>query len=1308
MSKEQVPFLEAAGRSYYLLNGQVALTPFRCAALLTELQAVAPGLTGIKAHFLYCIASQDRLTDTDYHIITQALPLDEAIAPARFEANSLMVWPRLGTLSPWSSRALDIMAQAQVTDLLGLERGVLYQFTGELGGQQAALGARLSDAMTESVLTEVADLPRLFALTAPRPLNTIALAQGGKAALLAADQQLGLALSDAEMDYLLSAYGKLNRDPTDAELMMFAQVNSEHCRHKIFNARWTVNGAAQPHSLFQMIRHTYQQNPNQALVAYDDNAAVLKGHPAYRFVAHPTTHAYQYELGPSHLVLKVETHNHPTAISPNPGAATGSGGEIRDEAATGRGARAKMGLVGFSVSPLNIPGYTAPYETALGYPAQMQTALTIMQEAPIGAAAFNNEFGRPGLCGYFRTLGLTVPGDGSQTHYGYHKPIMLAGGVGQIRETALHKQPLSPGDLLIVLGGPAMHIGIGGGAASSRVSDESHSALDFASVQRANPEMQRRCQEVIDACAALGERNPILSIHDVGAGGLSNALPELVEACDLGAVIDLRSIPNVDQAMSPAEIWCNEAQERYVLAIRPESLPLFEGLTARERCLFAVVGEVTQAPHLRVVDTQLGDAPVELPLSVLLGDLPRWEREATPREIQTTPLAQANLSFKSIVPMILGFPCVADKTFLITIADRSVTGLVARDQMVGPWQVPVSDVAVTASDYRGYQGEALAMGERAPVAILNSAAAARLAVGEAITNIAAAAIPAIESIALSANWMAAPDAAGQSAALYEAVEAIGLSFCPELGVSIPVGKDSLSMQAEWKAQAGTTHRVTSPVSLVVSAAAPVSDIRATLTPVLNTAVGETDLLCFDLGLGSGALGGSVLAQTQGVTGDEAPDAPSPAILKSFFQLIQTLNAQGDLLAYHDRSDGGLLATLAEMMFAGQVGVTVCLEALHACPITAACVETLGAVVQVRSTERVRIQALAEAHQLGALTHWIGSLNQTDTLRIEAADGRVHYEAERVSLRRYWSELSYRMQALRDHPDCAKSAFDSVLDPHRPGLSANLTFNIEDEVAAPYYQRNVRPRIAILREQGVNGHMEMAAAFESVGFESVDVTMSDLLAQRTDLSNYQGLAACGGFSYGDVLGAGRGWATAIRMNPQLHDMFAAFFTRDNTFTLGVCNGCQMLSQLADLIPGAAGWPRFARNESEQFEARLSLVQVTDSPSIFFSGMQGAVLPVPVAHGEGRVCLSESAGANSALLPSLRYVDTHHRVATTYPDNPNGSPEGLTAVTSRDGRATIMMPHPERVFRAVQFSTYPAAWAERSPWHRFFANARVFVD
>ena len=1294
------------------LRGCSALSDFRLQKLRKQIALHVPLLTAVQAEFLH-VAELDEALDAEQQAVLGKLlnygPAQTGDAP---DGVALIVMPRPGTISPWSSKATDIVHNCGLEEVRRVERGIVYTLSVEgeailSDEQRQRVLPLIHDRMTEAVLFDVNDTDVLFRHAVPAPYETVNVLAGGRVALVAANGDLGLALSDDEIDYLVENFSILERNPVDIELMMFAQANSEHCRHKIFNADWTIDGKEQDNSLFEMIRASYKANPEKVLSAYSDNAAVAEGFRISRFFADTDTHCYTPHAEAAHLVVKVETHNHPTAISPFPGAATGSGGEIRDEGATGRGAKPKAGLCGFSVSNLRIPGYEQPWETDHGKPARIVSALDIMIEGPLGAAAFNNEFGRPNLCGYFRTFEERVPAGDSDEVRGYHKPIMLAGGYGLIRDEHVHKNEIPAGTPIVVLGGPAMLIGLGGGAASSMSSGASAEDLDFASVQRGNPEMERRVQEVIDACWAQGEANPIVSIHDVGAGGLSNAVPELVNDSGRGGRFELRAIPNDDPGMSPLQVWCNESQERYVLAIDRAHLADFESLCQRERCPCAVLGEATAQQQLVLGDSHFDNSPIDLPMSLLLGKPPKMVRDVQQLHTTYTDFSTATLDIREAAYRVLRLPSVADKTFLITIGDRSVTGMVTRDQMVGPWQVPVADVAVTASDYDSYTGEALAMGERTPVALLHGPASGRMAVGEAITNIAASRIDDIGDIVLSANWMAPAGHPGEDANLYATVKAVGEQLCPALGIAIPVGKDSMSMKSVWNEQ-GEDKAVTAPLSLIISAFATVRDVRGTLTPQLRTDQGETDLILIDLGLGNNRLAGSALAQVYKQLGSIPPDLDDPALLKAFFTAIQSLNKAGQLLAYHDRSDGGLCACICEMCFAGHSGVSIQLDAPDAAAALFA--EELGAVIQVRRTDTAVVLASLKESGLEDAVRVIGAVT-TDDRVVFAVGGEEVLSESRVDLQRAWSETTCQMQTLRDNPACAKQEYDSLLDTNDPGIRPVLSFDISEDVAAPLIATGVRPRMAILREQGVNGQIEMAAAFHRAGFEAIDVHMSDLLSGRQTLDGFKGLVACGGFSYGDVLGAGQGWAKSVLFHGKLRDMFTAFFERQDSFSLGVCNGCQMLSTLKELIPGADHWPRFVRNQSEQFEARFSQLQILESPALFFTGMQGSVLPIAVAHGEGRAEFPDDAAAADVMksgLVAAHYVDGHGAVASSYPQNPNGSPLGITGLTTADGRVTIMMPHPERVFRAVTHSWHPDEWGEDSPWMRMFRNARVWVD
>jgi len=1299
------------------LRGSSARSPARIARLVQSIQTRIPALRGLTADYVHFADLEADLDGDEERLLERLLTYGprESRTAGR-SGHLLLVVPRLGTISPWSSKATDIAHICGLSKLRRLERGVAWHV--EFGdGESRAIDASdlalaagfLHDRMTETVLTGYAEAARIFARGTPRPLARIDVLGSGREALVLADKELGLALADDEIDYLVESFRKLDRNPTDVELMMFAQANSEHCRHKIFNAEWRIDGEALPQSLFGMIRNTTRRSPDGVLSAYSDNAAVMAGSPGGRFFPDPATGLYGFHPEPVHVLMKVETHNHPTAISPFPGAATGSGGEIRDEGATGRGSKPKAGLTGFSVSNLRIPGALQPWEKDFGRPSRIASALEIMLEGPIGGAAFNNEFGRPNLAGYFRSFEECVPGPGGPQLRGYHKPIMLAGGLGNIRPDHVDKGRLPTAALVIVLGGPAMLIGLGGGAASSLASGASHEDLDFASVQRENAEMQRRCQEVIDSCVAMGEANPIVAIHDVGAGGLSNALPELVNDSGRGARFELRKVPNDEPGMSPRELWCNESQERYVLGIEARRLSEFEAICARERCPFSVVGETTDDGRLVVSDSHFGDTPIDLPLSVLLGKPPRMQRDVERVAFEPAPFGTTGIDLREAIERVLQLPSVADKTFLIHIGDRSVGGLVARDQMVGPWQVPVADAAVTTTAFDVHTGEAMALGERAPIALIDPAASARMAVGEAITNIASAAIPSLGHVKLSANWMAAAGQTGEDVGLYDAVRAVGLEICPALGIAVPVGKDSLSMRTLWEDEEGE-HCVTAPLSLVVSAFAPVRDVRECLTPQLQRDVGDSLLLLVDLGDGRNRLGASALAQVYGCVGHTPPDLDDPARLGAFFDAVQELSQRGSLLAYHDRSDGGLFATLCEMAFAGGCGVDADLASLGDDAIASLFAEELGAVLQLRRRDLSDVREVLARYGLASCSHVIGQPTGDDHLWLRLGE-RELFSAPRCELRRLWSGTTHAMQALRDDPLCADEEQAARCDPDDPGLRVYVPFDPDEDVAAPYIRRGVRPRMAILREQGVNGQVEMAAAFHRAGFDCVDVHMSDLLSGRATLADFKGLAACGGFSYGDVLGAGEGWAKSILFNTRARDEFATFFSRSDSFSLGVCNGCQALSNLRELIPGARHWPRFVRNRSEQFEARLSLVQVEPGPSVLLAGMQGARLPISVAHGEGRAEFEDDEArraVEAAGLVSGRFVDAQGRPSELYPQNPNGSPGGITALTTPDGRVTVMMPHPERVFRAVQHSWRPKGWREDGPWMRLFRNARVWVD
>jgi phosphoribosylformylglycinamidine synthase len=1299
------------------IPGAPALSSFRITKLLDLLRAREPAVTGLDSRFMHFVETERALTREETSILESLLTYGPRMAAGAEQGELIVVVPREGTISPWSSKATDIARVCGLTAIRRIERGIAYRLRANRAltrEQLSALSPALFDRMTEMVLFDTAEARVLFGHATPKPLARVSLA-AGRSALEEANTRLGLALSSDEIDYLLESFRRLGRDPSDVELMMFAQANSEHCRHKIFNASWIIDGRQQEKSLFAMIRNTHAHNPRGVLSAYRDNAAVIEGANGTRYFPSVSDGVYRGVREPIDILMKVETHNHPTAISPFPGAATGSGGEIRDEGATGLGAKPKAGLTGFSVSHLRIPGFERPWERAFGKPGRIVSALDIMIDGPIGAAAFNNEFGRPAICGYFRTFEQPRADDDDTRTRGYHKPIMIAGGLGNIRRPHVEKGEVPVGAKLVVLGGPAMLIGLGGGAASSMGSGTSTADLDFASVQRGNAEIQRRAQEVIDACWALGDANPIALIHDVGAGGLSNAVPEVVAHSHRGARVDLRAIPSAEPGMSPMEIWCNEAQERYVLALRPERLSTFAELAERERAPFAVIGTIDDTGRLVVHDPLFNNDPVDMPIDVLLGKPPRMTRDVKRLEPERRRLDTSGINLREAAYRVLRFPAVADKTFLITIGDRSVGGLISRDQMVGPWQVPVSDVAVTVADYTGNAGEAMAMGERTPVAVLHAAASGRLAVAEAITNVLAADVASLEQIRLSANWMAAAGEPGEDAALYETVRAVGEELCPALGIAIPVGKDSLSMKTTWR-DGEKTKSVVAPVSLIVSAFAPVGDVRKTLTPALRTDLGETSLWLIDLGAGRNRLGASALAQVYGELGAEPADLDDPQRLKAFAAALTELKAAHLVLAYHDRSDGGLFATLVEMAFAGHCGLDVSLPAARGPALAQLFSEELGAVIQVRTSDEAHVAAVFASHGFGAHTLRIGTpsapngVADASALRVRIEVGDAHFDEPWIELRSAWSETSWQLRRLRDDPACADEEFAAVAAAKDPGLSVALTFDPEQDIAAPYIATGQRPAVAILREQGVNSQVETAAWFERAGFESHDVHMTDLLSGRRTLTRFKGLVACGGFSYGDVLGAGEGWAKSILFHGAVRDEFVEFFNRNDTFALGFCNGCQMFAALKSLIPGTSLWPRFVRNRSEQYEARFTMVEILRSPSVVLDGMSGSFLPIVTAHGEGRAEFDSTAAAQLCAqsdLVSFRYVNRDRTVATTYPANPGGSPFGITSLTNEDGRITIMMPHPERATRYVQNSWRPDNAGEWSGWMRLFRNARRFV-
>ncbi|WP_025248383.1 phosphoribosylformylglycinamidine synthase [Mannheimia varigena] len=1291
-----------------IFRGSPALSEFRLNQLQQKFVAANLPVKSIYAEYLHFADLTAPLSAEQEDKVVQLLHYGPTLAEHEPVGETFIVIPRLGTISSWSSKATDIAHNCGLENIARVERGLAYYFEFERGltaEEESKLAALLHDRMMETVIRNADDAAVLFKQQEPKPFTSVDILGGGRKALEEANVNLGLALAEDEIDYLVENFTALGRNPNDIELYMFAQANSEHCRHKIFNADWTIDGVKQEKSLFKMIKNTFEKTPDYVLSAYKDNAAVMEGSTVGRWFPDQDGQ-YRAHQEQAHILMKVETHNHPTAISPFPGAATGSGGEIRDEGATGRGAKPKAGLTGFSVSNLVIPNFEQPWENPLSKPSRIASALDIMIEGPLGGAAFNNEFGRPALLGYFRTYEEKVNSFAGEEVRGYHKPIMLAGGIGNIRAEHVQKGEIPVGAKLIVLGGPAMNIGLGGGAASSMASGKSKEDLDFASVQRENPEMERRCQEVIDRCWQMGDENPILFIHDVGAGGLSNAMPELVHDGERGGKFDLRKILCDEKGMSPLEIWCNESQERYVLAVAPEKLALFTALCERERAPFAVIGEATEEKHLTLADPHFDNKPIDLPMNVLLGKTPKMHREVSSKNVENAPLATDGIDLKEALHRVLRLPVVAEKTFLITIGDRSVTGMVARDQMVGPWQIPVADCAVTTASLDSYHGEAMSMGERAPVALLDFGASARLAVAESITNIAATNIGDIKRIKLSANWMSAAGHEGEDAGLYEAVKAVGEELCPALGITIPVGKDSMSMKTTWE-ENGEKKTVTAPLSLVISAFARVEDVRKTVTPQLRTDKGASRLLLIDLGEGNNRLGATALAQVYKQLGDKPADVVNVQALKDFFNAMQALVAEDKLLAYHDRSDGGLITTLAEMAFAGNCGVNVDISALGDNDLAVLFNEELGAVIQVADSELNAVREVLKAHNLIHLTKELGAVNADNSFEISRGSRKLLSE-KRSELRGIWAELTHQMQRLRDNPECADQEFTAKKDPNNKGLSAFLTYDVNEDIAAPFINKGAKPSIAILREQGVNSHYEMAAAFDRAGFNAIDVHMSDLIAGRRNLNDFNAMVACGGFSYGDVLGAGGGWAKSILFNPMLRDQFSQFFANPNTLALGVCNGCQMVSNLAEIIPGTENWPRFVRNKSERFEARAAMVKINDTNSLWFNGMAGSHMPIAVSHGEGQVEFKRSEQLENLQKQNLviaQYVDSHLNPTEQYPANPNGSAFGITAIGNTDGRVAIMMPHPERVFRAVSNSWCPEDWTEDGAWMRLFRSARI---
>ena len=1302
-----------------VMFGAAALSAFKSSKLLLSLQAKLPQVNAFSAQFVHLLDCTQELSNSDSEVVRALLHYgagfssDNTVADPALLLTRVVV-PRPGTISPWSSKASDILHNCGLVRVDRIERGTVFSVTVAhplSASEVAVLDDLLHDRMTQAILEDVEQASCLFRHAQPQPHSSIDTLGRGRDALIDANTELGLALADDEIDYLQQQFTDLGRNPNDIELMMFAQANSEHCRHKIFNANWTIDGQRQAHSLFDMIRNTHKQSPEGVLSAYSDNSAVMKGHHSARFFPDPDSKQYGFVEEPVHILMKVETHNHPTAIAPFPGASTGSGGEIRDEGATGTGSKPKAGLSGFSVSNLKIPGFLQPWEEELGKPAHIASALDIMLEGPIGGATFNNEYGRPALCGYFRSFEQIVTNEAGDSEVrGYHKPIMIAGGIGNIREPHVLKSEISVGSQLIVLGGPAMLIGLGGGAASSMASGSGNEDLDFASVQRENAEMERRCQEVIDQCWQLGDDNPIAFIHDVGAGGLSNALPELVKDGGRGGVFNLRDIPNAESQMSPLEIWCNEAQERYVLAVDPEHLPGFTAICERERCPFAVVGETIAEEHIRLDDSHFSNSPIDLPMELLFGKPPKMHREVKSAQLPKTSFDASDLDLDESIKRVLALPAVASKNFLITIGDRTITGLVHRDQMVGPWQVPVADAAVTATAYCHYTGEAMAMGERAPIALFDAAASGRMAIAESLTNIVSASIEKIGDIKLSANWMVAAGHGSEDQKLFETVTAVAMDLCPQLGICIPVGKDSMSMRTVWNDD-GHEKSNTAPLSLIVSAFSPVDDIRKTLTPQLQTDQGQTCLLLVDLGRGKNRLAGSALGQVYSRMQGTAPDLDSPSDLIGLFNFINNCRNEDLLLAYHDRSDGGLFTTLAEMSFAGHCGVDIQLQALGAEDNVLAALfnEELGAVVQVREKQLASVMKYADKNGLSACVHEIAKLNDKGKISIALGEN-VLFTQGRIELQRQWAATSYHMQSMRDNSVCAHEEYDQLLDAADPGISIELSFDLNEDITAPYINVDAKPRIAVLREQGVNGQIEMGAVFDRARFEAIDVHMTDLISGRVSLNQFNALVACGGFSYGDVLGAGGGWAKSILFNPELRAQFEAYFTNEDTLTLGVCNGCQMISLLHELIPGAEHWPRFVRNRSEQFEGRFTSVRVESNNSAFLEGMEGSRFPLAVAHGEGRAEFAQAGDLKklqSGNSIALRYADNYGEQAERYPANPNGSGDAIAGIVSKDGRVTIMMPHPERVFRASQNSWHPSDWVEDAPSMRMFRNARKWL-
>jgi len=1274
-------------------SGIQALRKFKVKSLNKRIKSLIPDLNLIGTEYIHFIESKKNLSSSNKTKLNKLLNYAPKVGLVQ-SRKIITISPRIGTISPWSTKATDICQLCGLSIISRLERGINYHFDRNICDSELDHILELvMDKMTESHLENINDSSLLFNELEPGKFDSIDILNDGKSAIRKANIELGLVLSKSEVNYLFDSFIAIERNPRDIELMMFAQANSEHCRHKIFNADWTIDSEDQALSLFGMIKNTYQKNPDGLLSVYSDNSAVMNGYES-TFFETDAKGVYRTSIAEKAVLMKVETHNHPTAIAPDPGAATGSGGEIRDEGATGRGSKPKAGLCGFSVSNLKIPNSIQSWEIEYGKSNQIASALEIMIDAPIGAASFNNEFGRPNTCGYFRTYEQKTKNNEVR---GYHKPIMLAGGIGNIKTNHVEKGLISGGDKIIVLGGPAMLIGLGGGAASSIGSGDQSEDLDFASVQRANPEMQRRAQEVISTCVNLGDKNPIVSIHDIGAGGLSNGIPELVNDSKKGAKLQLRSIPNDELKMTPLEIWCNESQERYVIAIKEKSINLFDEICLKERAPYALLGSVTEDRHLLLEDSHFNNKPIDIEMSLLFGSSPKIHKDVKSLPNIENEFDSNVISIDAAINRLLRLPTIASKNFLITIADRSVTGLIARDQMIGPWQVPVANCAISLSDYDGYQGEAMAIGEKTPISIINAAAAARMSVGESLTNLLSAYIEDIRDIKLSANWMCASGHPGEDAKLYEAVKSIGMELCPKLGLTIPVGKDSMSMKSSWN-ENGNEKSVTAPLSLIISAFSKTPDVRQQVTPLLNTEI-ESKLFLIDLGFGKNRMGGSSLAQVFNQIGNKAPDLDDPILFSEFFKLINSLNKENLISAYHDRSDGGALISLLEMAFASKCGLDIQASNL----ISELFNEELGCIIQIPDNKKVAVLEKFEKIGLKDYTKPIAMINKSDEIIIYQKNEKV-FQQKRNSLQKLWSSTSYEISKLRDNPLCAESEFSENLK-NSNGLKISPSFDINKVISAPYLNQDAKPNIAILREQGINGHIEMAAAFSKAGFEAIDVHMSQILSGEVSLAQFKGLAACGGFSYGDVLGAGRGWANSILFNNLAKDEFSEYFLRTDSFTLGVCNGCQMISNLTEIIPGTENWPSFERNNSEQFEARFTGVKINDSNSIFFNEMERSIIPIVIAHGEGKATFKSDLTTQNIVM---QYVDHSGVISQVYPHNPNGSENATAAICDPSGRITIMMPHPERVFRAVQNSWHPNDWKERSPWMRMFENARQWIN